>query len=762
MTSKLIEDLNLQQQEAVQLTKGPLLIIAGPGSGKTRVITHRIAYLIRVCGVPPRNIAVVTFTNKAANELKERLHSMLGQDSIGITASTFHSLCARILRHHGSKIGLENTFTIYDDSDQITTIKRSMKELGVDPKHIAPRAIQSAISNAKSQLIETSGFKCESYFDEVVLRVFHRYEELLTLGSGVDFDDLLLKTYSLFKNIPSVAHEYQDRFTYLMIDEFQDTNIAQYEISKQLSDKHHNLCVVGDPDQSIYSWRNADIRNILTFQRDNPDTKVISLEENYRSTQTILDAAQHIISSNKKRIKKSLWTNNGIGYPITIGEGYNENEEADIVLKTIQTLKQKRSILTGQRYTLNDIAIMYRVNAQSRALEDVCLKYSIPYQLIGGIKFYQRQEIRDIIGFLRIVLNPDDDAALSRVINVPARGIGKKTVTGLVQLSMELNLSMFSVIELIDHDSSSEIDAMSHTIKIPNLRSSRSLKTFVEMIKTIQVEADSLNLAKLITIILDRTGYKTYILGDPDRGLERWENIQEFINSTESYLDNSSINTLSEFLESIALVNDIDNLQNQKDTITLITLHQAKGLEFPIVFIIGMEEGLLPHARSMDKESELEEERRLAYVGITRAKERLYLMRAFRRGFRGGSEPSIPSRYLSEIPDNLIDKPSQSSVTRFASTEDTELFNNPSETAGSLNRSSKHRSHTDKHTFAHSVESPELSFRTGDKVIHNAFGEGLVINCVPSGGDFELTVAFKVDHGIKRLLLSLAPIRKVK
>ncbi|MCH7745680.1 MAG: UvrD-helicase domain-containing protein, partial [Chloroflexi bacterium] len=421
MTTDILAGLNSKQREAVETVEGPLLIIAGPGSGKTRVITHRIAYLVRVAGVTPYRIAAVTFTNKAAREMRLRLDALLGPAARDLTAGTFHSFCAMILRREGGNIGLNNNFAIYDDSDQVSLIKRSMKEVDVDPKRFSPRAIQSAMSSAKSVLLGVEGFgmKKETYFDEIVHRVYERYDHLISQSGAVDFDDLLLKTYFLFENFPDVAKKYQERYVHFMIDEFQDTNVVQYAIARQLSQTYRNLCVVGDPDQSIYSWRNADIRNILSFQSDYAEAKTIALEENYRSTQTILDAAQNVIAPNSQRVEKNLWTKNGQGVPIVLKEEYNEQDEARFVVKEIQNLTRNKG------YDLGDIAVMYRVNAQSRALEESCLRYGVPYQVVGGQKFYQRQEVKDVAAYLRLVANPHDDVALARVVNVPTRGIGQ-------------------------------------------------------------------------------------------------------------------------------------------------------------------------------------------------------------------------------------------------------------------------------------------------------------------------------------------------
>ena len=751
MVQQIIEGLNPNQREAVETVEGPLLIVAGPGSGKTRVITHRIAYLVRVCGVSPYRIVAVTFTNKAAREMRHRLTQLLGPDVRGLTASTFHSFCAMVLRRDGEAVGLDPSYAIYDDADQLDLIKRSMKEVGVDSKSFSPRAIQSRISAAKSQLLRVDGFRlaAESYFDEIALRVYERYEELMASSSAVDFDDILLKAHLLFDRVPEIARRYQERLVHFLIDEFQDTNIVQYAIAKQLSQVHRNLCVVGDPDQSIYSWRNADIRNILSFQSDYPEAKVISLEENYRSTQTILDAAAKLIATNTERVEKELWTHNGRGVPIVIREGYDEKEEAQYVIQDIQRL------VSGEEdgpYSLGDIAVSYRMNAQSRALEEACIRYGVPYQLVGGQKFYARQEVKDLTAYLRLVANHNDDVSLARVVNMPLRGIGQRTVDEVTRLARDRGTSMFQVIEDLAQSKEPAGDFAP--------RSAQALMGFRGLIEGLSRQIDatseevSVDLVGLIDVVLDRTGYKSYLLEQAERGEERWENIQEFRSTAREYAHLGVRDGLTEFLESVSLVSDVDSLEEKPDAITLITLHQVKGLEFPVVFIVGMEEGVLPHMRSMDDPSSLEEERRLCYVGITRAKERLYLMRAFRRGFRGGSEPSMASRYLAEIPPELILSQREPSAKARSLRWTSSVGAREPDTTAAKRRGRAAEGRGDE------GNGPGISI--GDKVRHSSFGEGIVMTCKPSGTDFEATVAFKDGHGVKRLLLSFAGLEKVE
>ena len=757
MPTDILEGLNPNQREAVETIDGPLLINAGPGSGKTRVITHRIAYLVRVCGVRPYSIAAVTFTNKAAREMRDRLHPLLGQDAKDLTASTFHAFCAMLLRREGHHVGLDKDFTIYDDADQMALLKRSMKEADIDPKLFAGRAVLTRISSAKSQLIGVEGFGLaqESYFDEIVHRVYERYEALLSQASAVDFDDLLFKAHSLLHRFSEVAERYQGRYVHFMVDEFQDTNVAQYEIAKLLSQKYRNLCVVGDPDQSIYSWRNADIRNIQSFLRDFPEAKVIPLGESYRSTQTILDAAQGLIVANEQRVEKELWTTNGRGVPIVVGEGYDEKEEARQVVSELERLVREEG------YKRSDVAVMYRVNAQSRAMEETCLRYGIPYQLVG-LRFYQRQEIKDLAAYLRLIANRDDDVSFTRVVNLPARGIGQRTLDELTRLARDAGTSMLAAIESFSGDG----DGNAADVAGLQPRSVRALTDFRKLIGGLASESESMDLVALIDAVLERTGYKRYTQEEDERGEERWENLQEFRGTALDYANLGAGGGLTAFLENISLVSDTDNLDEKSDALTLITLHQAKGLEFPVVFIIGMEDGLLPHIRSLEDDAEMEEERRLCYVGVTRTKERLYLYRAFRRFFQGRSMSLDPSRFLMEIPRELIvsprsgePKPAGSASWRGAirrsrpSVEATPVAVRPvGRPSGRGNGAGP----------SPPVAEPKLTLATGDKVRHATFGEGIVTETKPTSGDVEVVVAFKEGQGIKRLLLSFAPLEKVE
>ena len=725
----------------MEAVDGPLLILAGPGSGKTRVITHRIAYLVKGRGVHPRNIAAVTFTNKAAREMRDRLFGKSERDPAApllgdwwqmrsdFTVATFHALCARILRIDGEHIGLDRDFVIYDQEDQLEVVKQAMESLEIDPKRFPPRSTLSAISAAKSGLIEADDYapgRATPIIEEVIRMVYRRYQELLHRNNAVDFDDLLLKTHVLFKDNPSVFRDnpsvlekYQSRYEYLLIDEFQDTNVAQYAIARQLTGKQRNICVVGDPDQAIYSWRNADIRNILSFQRDYPEAKVVTLGENYRSTGAILEAATGVISANSRRMDKPLTTRNARGSNLYVGESYTPEEEAQQALRVVERLTR------NEGYRLADCAIMYRVNAQSRAIEDGCLRYGIPYKLIGGLRFYQRREIKDVIAYLRVIHNPYDEVSLLRVINVPPRGIGQRTVDQLVHNARVQNIPVYTAAQLMAESG--------------DARAGRAVARFLYVVNSLMEYGNRIPPAELMDAVMERAGYRDYLLEEGEQGLERLENIQELRNTAQEFQPMEPEERLSAFLQGAALVSDVDTLEEGTDAITLITLHQAKGLEFPVVFIVGLEEGLLPHSRSIDDPDQMEEERRLFYVGMTRAKERLYLTRVFRRVIWGNASPARPSRFLTDIPQNLVSPLAMAGRQGVAAA--------PWGIGAQEEKGGK------------ATLEP---LKAGEKVRHSKFGEGIVVTCVPSGQDHEVTVAFKGESGIKKLLLSFAPLEKVE
>jgi DNA helicase-2/ATP-dependent DNA helicase PcrA len=725
----ILATLNSAQREAVEAMEGPVLILAGPGSGKTRVITHRVAYLVKVRGISPHHIMAVTFTNKAAREMRERLEQLLGQATEALTLGTFHAISARILRREGKAIGLESSFVIYDEDDQLRLVRQVLEELDLDPKQYVPQALRAAIGAAKSRLIgpEEYGKRVGSYFEEIAHRVYQRYQQLLSQGQAADFDDLLMRTVQLFRDHPKVLGRYQSRYVHILVDEFQDTNIAQYELMKQLAGRYRNLCVVGDPDQSIYSWRFADLRNILSFEKDYPEAKVLFLEQNYRSTKTILDVASDVISTNVLRKPKKLWTENENGTPVAVIESYNAEEEAQSVINEVEKLVSQEQI------SLKDCAVMYRVNAQSRALEETFLRYGVPYKLVGGTRFYQRQEVRDIIAYLRVIHNPHDNVSLLRILNVPGRGIGQKTVSMVQSWARAHDTSHFGALKQISDNAIAGEAKQSIPARIV-----QALAGFHALMVNLAAQSNRLDLSHLLDEILKDTGYREYILGKED-GEERWENIMELRSVASDYNEMSPDEALMAFLEKVSLVSDIDELDDKSDAVTLITLHQAKGLEFPAVFIVGLEEGLLPHRRSFDDPEEMEEERRLCYVGITRAKNRLYLLRSYRRNLFGGSAANPPSRFLQDISPHLISATGLWSESLTPATNPD--FGHDSERSSRL------------------VRTPAL--KVGDHVNHNRFGRGIVMNCTPTRDDQELTVAFEV-FGVKKLLASLAPLEKIE
>jgi DNA helicase II / ATP-dependent DNA helicase PcrA len=721
----ILTGLNPAQREAVEAINGPVLILAGPGSGKTRVITHRIAYLIKECKVNPRRILAVTFTNKAAREMTERLDKLASTLVKDVTLGTFHAICARILRQEGQIIGISPQFVIYDDDDQISLIKRSLQELNIDPKQHNPGAIQTKISFAKSQVISSEEFlsRGRSYFEEIVGRVYERYQQLLKQSNALDFDDLLMKTVELFKTQPNILSRYQERYLHILVDEFQDTNLVQYEIIKLIGGKYHNIFVVGDPDQSIYSWRAADLRNILGFEKDYPGAKLVLLEQNYRSTKTILEAATGVISVNQQRKPKNLWTENETGELITITETYNEQEEAQFVVSEIDKLVREGKCKPGE------CAIMFRTNAQSRALEEAFIRYGIPYRLVAGVRFYERKEVKDIIAYLRFIHNAEDTVSLQRIINVPGRGIGQRTLIELSNWAKSLGVTEPGLLRLLS-DNKLERPPF-------NSRITQSLISFTKMIEGLRIKNIELNLLEFFDLVVESAGFQKYLSTDTD-GEERWENILELRTVAEQYKDLSPAGGLAAFLEGVALVADIDSLDERKDATVMITLHQAKGLEFPIVFIVGMEEGVLPHIKSFDDPAQMEEERRLCYVGITRAKRKVYLVRAFRRNLMGGSLVNDASRFLIDIPRYLI-------LTSGSLSSEEAIAN----AIYSWNKTA---------VFTPSTEIPEL--KAGDRVRHNRFGEGTVIKCQNLKNDAEATVEFN-GVGLKKLLLSFAKLEKI-
>ena len=728
----LLEGLNPPQREAVRCVEGPLLIVAGPGSGKTRVITHRIAYLNRHVGISPGRIAAVTFTNRAAREMRTRLGVLMDGGAQRLTAGTFHALCASILRRDGDAIGIPRDYVIMDDDDQMSLIKQAMERSSIDPKRFPSRSVLSAISRAKSQLLgpDALAAKADGYYEEVVHRVFTAYQAALTRSHGVDFDDLLSRSVELFRHAPEVLGRWQERFIHFMVDEFQDTNTAQYEIARLLAGKYRNLAVVGDPDQSIYSWRNADIRNILSFQKDYPDAAVVSLSQNYRSTRTILQAAQHVIRENSRRIEQKLFTENDSGVPIRIADAYSEEEEAQQVVREVQRLVSEEGV------NLRDCVVTYRVNAQSRALEEACLRHGVPYRIVGGVRFYQRREVKDLLAYLRLLQDPYDEVSLVRVINVPARGIGKRTVDELLALANARGIPPYAVLQLLadDVDYPSPFDA----------RQKRQLTGFLALLNRLAGLKTEMELPQLVDEALEQAGLRDAIRDSDDPDAEdRLENLREMRGLSAEFSGATAEESLPAFLERVALVSDQDTIQEDEEQyLTLITLHQIKGLEYAVVFITGMEDGVLPHMRSIDDPDQLEEERRIAYVGMTRARERLYLFRSLRRRMFGSFGSSLRSRFLKDIPLDLIEDP----VRRPGYGNSARMPGLDTAAAGAGGGAP--------------LQAPP--FKTGEKVAHPVFGLGIVVDCSPRPGDYEITVAFVGNQGVKRILHSYGKLEKAQ
>lgn len=730
LTDRLLNGLNKEQQMAVKTTEGPLLIMAGAGSGKTRVLTHRIAYLMVEKSVNPYNILAITFTNKAAREMKERIEKLLGGAAEEVWISTFHSMCVRILRRDIDRIGINRNFTILDSTDQLSVIKGIVKDLNIDPKKFDPRGILGKISSAKNELISAEKFSefVGNYYDDVVSKVYIEYEKRLRKNHSLDFDDLIMKTIQLFERVPEVLEYYQRKFQYIHVDEYQDTNKAQYKLVHLLAKRLKNLCVVGDSDQSIYRWRGADIANILSFEKDYPNAKVILLEQNYRSTKKILHAANEVIKNNMNRKPKKLWTENDEGSNIKYYRADTEQAEAMFVASKIKELTE-----SGKRKR-SDIAILYRTNAQSRVVEEMLMKANIPYLIVGGIKFYDRKEIKDILAYLRLVANPNDDISLLRVINVPKRGIGQSSIEKIAQYAANNEISMFEAIQ--------EGDFIGLSPKI--LKACMDFHHFIQQLHSMQ---DYLSVTELVEEILEKSGYIEMLKAEKSLEAEsRLENLEEFLSVTKNFEQTNEDKSLIAFLTDLALVSDIDQIdkEDEKDAVVLMTLHAAKGLEFPVVFLIGMEEGVFPHSRSLMEEAEMEEERRLAYVGITRAEEELYLTNAQLRTLFGRTNVNPPSRFIDEIPEDLIEHVNERRSVR--GNYQTKTVQQPA---------FKKVAHVPSATGGESLE-----WKVGDKAEHKKWGMGTVVQVKGEGENLELDIAFPNPVGIKRLLAKFAPITK--
>jgi DNA helicase-2/ATP-dependent DNA helicase PcrA len=721
-----LDKLNPQQRQAVTAGTGPVLVLAGPGSGKTRVLTQRVAFLIAYEGVRPYQMLAVTFTNKAAREMGNRVRDMLGElASDGLWLGTFHSICARLLRRESEHLPFDANFVIYDDDDQQRVVKAAVRDLNLDEKTYRPQSVHAAISRAKNELIFPDDYPIQTYRDDKVKQVYKRYQELLKQNNAVDFDDLLLWTAHLLTEFPPVREKYAQRFQHVLVDEFQDTNFAQYVLLKHLASGHNNIFVVGDPDQSVYRWRGADYRNVQRFEQDFPDAQVILLEQNYRSKQTILNAAMAVIDRNPHRRRKNLFSERGSGDKVSYYEALDDYSEAAFVVDTIA------SLVAGKLSEPGDCAVMYRTNAQSRLLEEAFLQARLPYRLVGAQRFYGRREVKDIIAYLRLVHNPADEISLDRVINLPVRGIGEKTVLSLHSAARAANTSASAVVmDLARGDASPFWSQFSGRAALP-------LAEFGARLSNWRAEAPRATVTELFDHIAGDIKYREYIDDGTEEGTERWENVQELRRLTTEYENRS----LTDFLETVALISDQDTLSEGKNAPTLLTLHAAKGLEFKVVFIVGLDDGILPHSRSFDDPEGMEEERRLFYVGITRAEDRLYLLRALRRGGRGYSEETIPSRYLDDIPP--------------------ELLSGKSRGGHSFRSSGRIPAPTWLRAEPVAASMTEAKFRPGMRVMHPSWGEGMVLDSRLQDNDETVDVVFE-SVGIKRLAASLANLSVLK
>lgn len=747
----LLSDLNPQQQQAVSAGSGPILVMAGPGSGKTRVLTRRVAYLVGMLGVRPYSILAVTFTNKAAREMGSRVRELIG-DAPGLTLGTFHSVCARILRREAEHLPFQNNFVIFDQDDQTDLVKRAILDLNLDEKRYKPAGIHASISAAKNELILPEGYPIQNYRDELVRRVYTRYQELLLANNSLDFDDLLLWTAWLLEENSEVRDRYSRRYEHILVDEFQDTNTAQYRLLRQLASFHGNLFVVGDADQSIYRWRGADYRNVLRFEEDFPDSQVILLEQNYRSTQQILDVAMAVIDRNPQRRAKRLFTERGEGKKTVLYEAYDDRVEAAFVVDTIRSLTAQSSGRSGRpgEYSPGDFAVMYRTNAQSRLLEEAFLTAGMPYRLVGAQRFYGRKEIKDIIAYMRLIHNPDDELSLTRAINSPARGIGGKTFLALRTYAQQLEISPGRL--LLEMSRSPEAIPQ----EVLSGRARAALFSFAGMLAGwLSARETSAPLALMDRVLAD-SRYQEFVDDGTEEGHDRWENLLELRRVASEHSEPG----LDEFLEQVALVSDQDTLEGSQNAPTLLTLHAAKGLEFPVVFICGLNDGVLPHSRSFDDPEEMMEEVRLLYVGITRAKDRLYLLFSQNRAAFGYSESAIPSRFIDYIPYHLIDEDQSDRQTpgRRSSGERREWTGRMGRERE--DRSQRWESRPSRAAVGAQAKAPAPArqrFSPGMHVRHPAWGDGMVLNSKMQDGDEIVDVHF-AGVGLKRLVASLAPL----
>ena len=743
LSDTLLAELSDRQKEAASYVGGPLLIVAGPGSGKTRVMAHRLAYLTGATGVPPYRILAVTFTNKAARELKDRCQRLVPSAADQLRVFTFHSFCALMLRFDGEYVGLKPGFTIYDDDDQSRVIRRILQAMEIDPKQFPIGQLRGIISSSKNRMVMPAEYlqDAETYREEVAGRVYEKYQEALSRANAADFDDLLLKAYQLLEGQPEILRKYQKRYEHILVDEFQDTNPLQFNIARMLAATHKNICVVGDPDQSIYSWRHADPTNLTDFRATFPNAKIVTLDQSYRSTQVILEAADAVIANNEGRMEKTLWTENPRGDRVVVAETYDEDGEARAVINEVDRLVKKHGLSRDQ------IAVMYRINAQSRSLEVACNRAGLPYRLVGGVKFYERREVKDILSFLRLVSNPADDAALERIINTPARGISDRSIAELRRSAAVHETPLLDVVLSVQDEN----NPLGVTL---SKRAANSVSAFADLVTRLVEQSLVLQPQELIDLAMERSGYVRMLQDDKESGEERMENLRELRGSAEQYSGGEPREQLSEFLENVALVSDVDGVrtgnpfqrkarEENTDAITLITLHQAKGLEYEAVFMVGMEEGLLPHSRSTEDPVQMEEERRLCYVGMTRAKRWLYMLHTFQRRFRGSLSPSMPSRFLMELPEPLVNAQTVRSRATQTETRKDPLWARRAATVPA----------------ARSASQPGLEFAAGDRVRHSHFGEGVVVSIKAVPGDVEATVAFS-GNGVKRRMLGFAKLER--
>ena len=769
-----LNELNPKQREAVEAPLGPVLVLAGPGSGKTRVLTYRLAYLVRAAGVAPWQLMAVTFTNKAAREMKERLAPeepdparpglLTARQVEAVSLGTFHAVCARILRREGELLpGRDANFVIYDTDDQLALVRQALRDLNLDEKKFTPSGIHSIISSAKNELIGPEDFQAQSYRQEVAARVYRRYQELLRDNNAFDFDDLLMQTVELFRDHAQLLAAYQERYQYVLVDEFQDTNTAQYELLKLLAARHHRLFVVADEDQSIYRWRGADYRNVLRFRDDFPEHRLILLEQNYRSTMHILEAAKQVIRQNVQRVDKDLYTRRGAGAKVHLIETYDEQEEAQFVAGEIARLEAEGLATPSQ------CAIMYRTNAQSRALEEEFIRRGQPYRLVRGTRFYERKEVRDAIAYLRVIHNPHDWVSMARIINTPPRGIGDKTFQSLQAWAFRLGVPGFEALRRLAGQAPGGPSAQPGPIAG---RAHHALAAFVAMLEELIAARQRLTLTELFDLTLARSGYREYVQDGTREGEERWENLMELRRVTQEYITLDPAEALPLFLEQVALVSDVDGLTQANAGPALLTLHAAKGLEFPVVFMVGMDEGLLPHSRSLDDLEAMEEERRLCYVGMTRAKDQLYLIHTFRRVMAGQNNISTPSRFLADIPDHVVECWS----SRAAQVKRTESTGSPAWSSGRRQhgqtswrtwraaggRESRYQPESAEDgglTARQPASLPTPGYAVGDVIIHARFGEGVVVNSQVTSDDQEIDVVFP-NLGVKKLSVNYAPIQK--